>query len=140
MFWAVCLSFGLVLVAFIAIKLVVHATVEQLVGPYFAFAAPPAIMLLLAWRLRVWEEHGPSPKLLALSWSLSIAFFYSFIAFALFYSGMSLHFLNPGEIYIFIVAGVVGALFSSFMMYFRVLPTISARASKNVIRPTDEPG
>lgn len=132
MFWAHCLFFGLLLVPFIAAKLVLHATVEQLAGPYFAFSASGVIFVLLAWRLRVWEEHSPSPRRLALSWSLSIALFYSLIAAALFYSGVSLHFLNPSDTDIFIVAGVVGAFGSSFMMYFRILPKISARASRNV--------
>jgi len=131
MFWALCLYLALELGPFVIVKHVLHTTEEKLAGPYLAFAVPGVIVLLLAWWLRKWEERGPSPRRLAFGWGLSAAFFFSAVAGAFFYSGVTLHLLNPSKIGSFITVGALGVLIASFSLYYTALSRISARATRN---------
>jgi hypothetical protein len=130
MFWAIALLLVLELMPAIVVKEVLHVTMGQLVGPYLAFAGPAVIFLLLAWWLRRQEERGAPPGRLALAWGLSAGLFVFTIGVALFYSASALHLIDPRESWGALVFAVsAGTLVTSFTMYHKVLPTISARAA-----------
>lgn len=138
MLGALCLYLVLELGLFLVVKAVIRVTTGDLVGPYLAFAVPAVICLLLAWRLKRWEEHGPSSRLLALGWSLGTVFLFSTVIIAFFYSGLRLHFLNLGDAKGFIAVAVVGVPIAFFIWYRVVLSHISARAARNVDDPSHE--
>jgi hypothetical protein len=130
MFWAIVLLLVLELIPAIVVKEVLHVTMGQLVGPYLAFAVPAVLFLLLAWWLRRQEERGATARRLALAWGLSAGLFVLTIGVALFYSASALRLIDPREFLgplIFAVSA--GTLVTSFTMYRKVLPTISARAA-----------
>jgi hypothetical protein len=131
MLWAYVLILVLVLgVCFIA-KLVLHATVQELGGPYLAFATPQLILLTLMMWLRTWEaKRAPAPKRVALLASLFGAFFFGAIAAALLYSAITLHLLKPNDpiLIFFCFAALVGVVTSSITMYHTTLSSAASRA------------
>jgi hypothetical protein len=132
MLWAVIIYLALELVPALIAKEVLNKTVQELLGPYLAFAIPGVIFLPLTWWLRNWEKSVASPRWLALGWCLSMTLFISVFTAAVFYSGGELHLINSrDDVMYFVVAGVVGALAASFGMYNNVLARITERAARN---------
>jgi hypothetical protein len=129
MFWAFGLILALTVVPFLIAKLVLRKTAWELAGPYLTFAVPQLIFVPVALGLRTWEKRRPSPKLLALCWSLSMAFLVAAIDGAFFFSGIALHLIDlkdAVDVFVFVLAASV--LSVSFIAYRQVLPVIAAGA------------
>ena|SRR5579872_6210183 len=121
--FVLALNLGLFLIA----RAVLHKSALELAGPYLAtFVTPVPIFVLVASWLRKWETRRPSPRLLALCWSLSVAILVAAVSGALFYYGAKFHLINPtvGDLVYVVTASVLSA---SFIMYHTVLPVIVAR-------------
>jgi hypothetical protein len=131
MFWAAGLLLVLLLVPTFLIKLLLRKAVGDMVYPYLTYAVPCLTFLFVALLLRTWEDHGASPRRLALAWSLCTTLFIFVVFAATFYSGVELHLVDPGDaVGAFVVACVGGASVGLFITYSRVLKVTSARATK----------
>lgn len=130
MLFAYCLWLALEAGEFAVAKQILHATETELVGPYLAFAVPGAVILPLAWWLKKWEKRAPSPKRLALGWSLCTALFFCVAIAAFYYTGVHLQLLKLSNVWIFVVEAAAGVLVGAIGMYRMVLPRISARSHR----------
>ena len=110
---------------------VFHKTASSLARPYFAFAAPWAILAPLIWLLRTWEDSGVSLKRLAQGWGISLAIFGVGIAFALYYTIKKFSIGNPEDALVaFIVQLVLSTPIFYFGMYQLALARVSARSAR----------
>lgn len=129
LFWGLCMYLIFELGPFFIAKQVLHKTLDELAGPYLAFAAPAAIFLPLVWWLKKWEVMGASPKRLARGWGLMMVLFFVADAGAVFYSGVKLGLMDLSDAVIcFFVAGSYCGLIAYFSMYHLILQRIAARA------------
>jgi hypothetical protein len=126
-------AFGLILAftlaLFLVVKLTLHSTAWELVGPYIAFAAPQSIFLSLAYWLRKWEERRPSPMRLAFWWGVSVATFAAAISCASIYSGIALHLIDFSDVTVFAAAAsAAGSFGAGLLVYHRAVPRLVARS------------
>jgi len=133
MLWALCLYLALELGVFVLVNQGLRRGTEELALPYLAFAAPGVIGLLLAWRLRKWEEQGASPRRIAAGWCLSVVLLFSTVALSFLYSGVKFRLFRPSDAKSFMVVALVGALIASFSLYRMALSRISARSKQQVV-------
>jgi hypothetical protein len=120
---------------------VLDKTAGELAGPYLAFAIPGAILALLIWWLRKWEDQGALPKQLARGWGFGMVLFGVTAVGAVFYSGIVLRLMDSTDVVgSYIATALVGVPILYFSMYYRVLRSISARAaSKYDLAPGKRP-
>jgi hypothetical protein len=128
MCWGLGTYFALEAGPFLIAGRVLKRPAHELAGPYLAFAAPAVIIMPLIWRLRKWEEQGASPKRVARGWGWTMVLFGIAIAFAVFYSGINLHLIEPRDAVIsFVVMVLLSAPIFYFGMYRMALTRISSR-------------
>ncbi|MBI3677841.1 MAG: hypothetical protein HY243_14630 [Proteobacteria bacterium] len=134
MFWAMAGYVALMLVPAILVMLILRKTVEEMAGPYLAFAVMGPVFLLVVLALWTWEDRGASPKPLTLAWCLCMALFMLTAFAATAYSGVALHIIGAQDRNEFFVVsgvgGVTAALVVVPMFYRRILTTVAARAAK----------
>jgi hypothetical protein len=128
MFWGLVFWLVLELGPFFIAGWVFKKTAGELAGPYLFFAAPWAIMAPLIWWLRRWEDQGVLPKRVARGWGLSMVLFGIATAFAVFYTGIKFHLMEPRDAVIsFFVMVLLSAPIFYFVVYRRALTRISSR-------------
>lgn len=119
------------LVPAMLVMLILHKTAGEMTIPYLAFTVPGAVFVFVAKGLRSWEDHGATPRRLALVWSLSMAVFMVTVLGATTYAAFTFH-LMPQEdaVGTFALAAVGGTLAAFFGGYRQVLKTATERAAK----------
>jgi hypothetical protein len=103
-------------------------TVGQLAGPFLAFAAPAVTIMPLIWWLRILEDKGAPPRLLARGWVLSAGLFFVAVMVATFYSGIELRLMDPKTaLGAFVACVLFGIPSLYFIVYRRTLKVLSTR-------------
>ena len=127
--WAVSFCLVLQFAVFAVAKQVIHVAWGELVGPYFAFALPTIIFVPSFMWLRRLEYHATSPRRLALYWGVTTGSSLVMWIVAFVYSGLELHLINPNNTWAFVVAGGVGIVVESSVVYRNMYRTLLTRMS-----------
>lgn len=127
MFWAIMIYLAVEFGLAFMVKIVLNKATGELVIPYLAFAIPIVILLPMALLLRKWETQGASFRQIAFGWVAFLAIFVFTINFAVFYSGVKFHLVDPGDAGFFIVAAAIGTVVMCASMFFTVRTSLAAR-------------
>jgi hypothetical protein len=131
MFGGLVLIFAVTFVPALLVMLVLHKTVDDVAVTYLAFTVPQAVFLFVAKGLRSWEEHGATPRRLALVWTLCMVTFMFAVFGALFYATVAFHLISQEDaIGTFALAAVGGGVAAVFATYRQVLKAATERAAK----------
>lgn len=126
--WGLVVVFNLA--QFFVATLALHKAVCDLAIPYLVtFVMPVPIFVLICSWLRKWETYGPPPRLLAFFWGLLAAGIPTAVSGSILYFGLKLQLFDlKTAMDEFSLPVGFCVLTAFFLMYFKVLPQIIARA------------